>query len=61
MSIWDYIHVETGLETHVIKMVVFAMILGLNVVKVACEHQLTIDDMVAIRMAFDDFALGVTE
>lgn len=55
-DLWTALQTETGKDRHVCKLVIYSMIFGMsNIVCVARENGLEVEDLVAIRMAFDNF------
>jgi len=55
---WDYVTAKTGAKRDVCKSLIFAMIYGGPVIKVCKRHGLTMDSVVDIRCAFDDYIEG---
>jgi len=53
--LWDYIASETGLSRHLCKQVIFQMLFGSYVIDTAIRYGLTVDEIVDIRMAFDEY------
>jgi len=54
-DLWDFVHNETEIDRHICKTVIFQMLFGFYLIEVAIEHGLTVDEMVHIRMAFDQY------
>lgn len=54
-DLWEYLENESGIDRHVCKVVVYCLIFGRNIVQTARDYKLEIEDLVAIRMAFNDF------
>ncbi len=54
-DLWLFIANETEIDRHICKMVIFRMLFGVNLVEGAIEYGLTVDEMVNIRTAFDQY------
>lgn len=54
-DLWKYIEAETRIDRTTCKVVVYSLIFGRNIVKTARDYKLEIEDLVDIRMAFNDF------
>jgi hypothetical protein len=53
-NLWNEIAEKTRVNRHVVKCVVYSMLFGSNIVSVMLDHKLEIEDVVSIRMAFDN-------
>jgi hypothetical protein len=51
---WDEIAEKTEIDRCTVKFVVYSLLFGNNIVSVMLEHKLEIEDVVNIRMAFND-------
>lgn len=54
-DLWEYVQKESRIDRHICKVVVYSLILGQNIVKAARDYKLEIEDLIEIRMAFNDF------
>ena len=54
-DLWDFIANDTGFDRHLCKTVIFQMLFGLHLIEVAIKRGLTVDEMVCIRAAFDQY------
>jgi len=54
-DLWDFISNDTGMDRHICKTVIYMMLFGATLVEYAIKCGLTVDEIVAIRMAFDQY------
>ena len=54
-DLWDFISNDTEIDRHICKTVIFQMMFGVGTVECALKHGLRVDEMVSIRMAFDQY------
>jgi hypothetical protein len=54
-DLWYFVSNNTEIDRDVCKMVIYRMLFGTDLVEAAIECGLTVDEMVNIRMAFDQY------
>jgi len=54
-DLWDFISNDTGIDRDLCKTIILQMIYGANVVKPAIACGLRVDELIDIRMAFDQY------
>lgn len=54
-DLWYFISNDTGIDSHICKTVIFHLLHGTQLVEVVIKYGLTVDEMVSIRMAFDQY------
>ena len=54
-GLWDFISNDTEIDRDICKTVIYMMLFGLGLVKYAIKRGLDVDDIVRIRMAFDQY------
>lgn len=54
-DLWDFISNDTGIDRDVCKTVILQMIYGALIIKTAITCGLRVDEMIDIRMAFDQY------
>lgn len=57
-KLWEYIKSETTFDKTVSKTVVYAMLFGANIINIMKNFRLEIEDVLAIRAAFNEFVTG---
>jgi hypothetical protein len=56
-NLWDFIVEKTGFDRHVCKEVVFGLLYNGMIIDVCRKNTLMIEDVIDIRMAFDEYML----
>ena len=54
-DLWTFISNDTEIDRDICKAVIYQILFGLHVVKYAIKRGLSVDDVVAIRLAFDQY------
>ena len=55
IDLWDFISNDTEIDRHICKTVIYHMLFGANLIVCAIQHGLRVDEIVSIRMAFDQY------
>jgi hypothetical protein len=58
-NLWDFIQEKTKFDRGVCKEVVFALLYNGMIIDVCQKNILMIEDVIEIRMAFDDYMLAL--
>lgn len=57
-KLWEYIKSETAFDKSTSKPVVYSMLFGFNIITMMMNFRLEIEDVLAIRAAFNEFVTG---
>lgn len=57
-KLWEYIKSETAFDKSISKPIVYSMLFGFNIITMMKNFKLEIEDVLAIRAAFNEFVTG---